>query len=61
MPINVGDASYDPQFPYGWVRTILTEVPEGGAATLRALGRGRDRPGGCGKAVEKLTAAYEAA
>ncbi|GGJ57585.1 glycoside hydrolase family 3 protein [Streptomyces brasiliensis] len=38
LPINVGDASYDPQFPYGWGLTTLTRTPEGGAATLRALG-----------------------
>ncbi|MDF3142128.1 glycoside hydrolase family 3 N-terminal domain-containing protein, partial [Streptomyces sp. T21Q-yed] len=38
LPINVGDASYDPRFPYGWGLTTLTEVPGGGAATLRALG-----------------------
>ncbi|MER5909981.1 glycoside hydrolase family 3 N-terminal domain-containing protein [Streptomyces sp. NPDC001982] len=38
LPINVGDASYDPQFPYGWGLTTLSRTPEGGAATLRALG-----------------------
>ncbi|MET8077386.1 glycoside hydrolase family 3 N-terminal domain-containing protein [Streptomyces sp. NPDC005303] len=38
LPINVGDPSYDPQFPYGWGLTTLTKVPEGGAATLEALG-----------------------
>ncbi|MDN3025076.1 glycoside hydrolase family 3 N-terminal domain-containing protein [Streptomyces sp. S.PB5] len=38
LPINVGDAAYDPQFPYGWGLTTLTKVPEGGTATLRALG-----------------------
>ncbi|MFE3633601.1 carbohydrate binding domain-containing protein [Streptomyces sp. NPDC059168] len=38
LPINVGDAAYDPQFPYGWGLTTLTGVPRGGAATLRALG-----------------------
>ncbi|MFE5403920.1 carbohydrate binding domain-containing protein [Streptomyces sp. NPDC056580] len=38
LPINVGDTSYDPQFPYGWGLTTLTHVPRGGAATLRALG-----------------------
>ncbi|MGW5328690.1 glycoside hydrolase family 3 N-terminal domain-containing protein [Streptomyces sp. NPDC004014] len=53
LPINVGDPSYDPQFPYGWGLTTLTHVPRGGAATLRALGaaaaaaerRGADRAG----------------
>ncbi|MGW2615029.1 glycoside hydrolase family 3 protein [Streptomyces sp. NPDC001500] len=38
LPINVGDPSYDPQFPYGWGLTTLTRTPGGGAATLRALG-----------------------
>ncbi|MGK3939886.1 glycoside hydrolase family 3 N-terminal domain-containing protein [Streptomyces caeruleatus] len=37
LPINVGDPTYDPQFPYGWGLTTLTAVPEGGAATLAAL------------------------
>jgi beta-glucosidase len=37
LPINVGDTSYDPQFPYGWGLTTLTGVPAGGATTLRAL------------------------
>ncbi|MFG3206059.1 carbohydrate binding domain-containing protein [Streptomyces sp. NPDC048192] len=53
LPINVGDASYDPQFPYGWGLTTLTDAPEGGTATLKALGaaataaerRGDDRAG----------------
>ncbi|MEU1476442.1 glycoside hydrolase family 3 N-terminal domain-containing protein [Streptomyces sp. NPDC005760] len=38
LPINVGDPTYDPQFPYGWGLTTLTKVPDGGAATLKALG-----------------------
>ncbi|MFE3036828.1 glycoside hydrolase family 3 N-terminal domain-containing protein [Streptomyces canus] len=38
LPINVGDTTYDPQFPYGWGLTTLGKVPEGGAATLTALG-----------------------
>jgi beta-glucosidase len=37
LPINVGDTSYDPQFPYGWGLTTLTKVPEGGSTTLKAL------------------------
>ncbi|WP_406374627.1 glycoside hydrolase family 3 C-terminal domain-containing protein [Streptomyces sp. NBC_00647] len=37
LPINVGDASYDPQFPYGWGLTTLTKTPGGGTATLRTL------------------------
>ncbi|MEU9135529.1 glycoside hydrolase family 3 N-terminal domain-containing protein [Streptomyces sp. NPDC048404] len=37
LPINVGDTSYDPQFPYGWGLTTQTKAPGGGAATLRAL------------------------
>lgn len=38
LPVNVGDAAYDPQFPYGWGLTTLTKAPAGGAATLKALG-----------------------
>ncbi|EFF93258.1 beta-glucosidase [Streptomyces sp. e14] len=38
LPINVGDASYDPQFPYGWGLTTLTKTPTGGTAALKALG-----------------------
>ncbi|MFF1446058.1 glycoside hydrolase family 3 N-terminal domain-containing protein [Streptomyces sp. NPDC058295] len=38
LPINVGDAAYDPQFPYGWGLTTLSRVPEGGATTLKGLG-----------------------
>jgi beta-glucosidase len=47
LPINVGDPTYDPQFPYGWGLTTLTKVPEGGAAALEALGAARSsrRPG----------------
>ncbi|MFF1739789.1 glycoside hydrolase family 3 protein [Streptomyces mirabilis] len=48
LPINVGDASYDPQFPYGWGLTTLTKVPGGGEATLKALtllARTADRTG----------------
>ncbi|MFJ7151685.1 glycoside hydrolase family 3 protein [Streptomyces sp. NPDC100445] len=37
LPINVGDASYDPQYPYGWGLTTRTPVPGGGTATLRGL------------------------
>ncbi|MFC7258058.1 glycoside hydrolase family 3 protein [Streptomyces lutosisoli] len=37
LPINVGDTSYDPQFPYGWGLTTLTKVPAGGTVTLKAL------------------------
>ncbi|MFH8338196.1 glycoside hydrolase family 3 protein [Streptomyces sp. AM6-12] len=37
LPINVGDASYDPQFPYGWGLTTRAAVPHGGAGTLRSL------------------------
>ncbi|MFG2576891.1 glycoside hydrolase family 3 N-terminal domain-containing protein [Streptomyces sp. NPDC048481] len=37
LPINVGDAAYDPQFPYGWGLTTPAKSPGGGAATLRAL------------------------
>ncbi|MEU9271067.1 glycoside hydrolase family 3 N-terminal domain-containing protein [Streptomyces sp. NPDC048251] len=38
LPINVGDAAYDPQFPYGWGLTTLSRVPEGGVTTLKGLG-----------------------
>ncbi|MFB8210156.1 glycoside hydrolase family 3 N-terminal domain-containing protein [Streptomyces sp. NPDC056010] len=38
LPINVGDASYDPQFPYGWGLTTLKKPPAGGEATLALLG-----------------------
>ncbi|QHC31531.1 glycoside hydrolase family 3 protein [Streptomyces sp. HF10] len=37
LPINVGDASYDPQFPYGWGLATRTAVPHGGAGTLASL------------------------
>ncbi|NED09966.1 glycoside hydrolase family 3 N-terminal domain-containing protein [Streptomyces sp. SID9124] len=37
LPINVGDASYDPQFPYGWGLTTLRKPPAGGELTLTAL------------------------
>ncbi|WP_328906042.1 glycoside hydrolase family 3 C-terminal domain-containing protein [Streptomyces sp. NBC_00234] len=37
LPINVGDAAYDPQFPYGWGLTTLTKPPTGGELTLGAL------------------------
>ncbi|GAX51670.1 glycoside hydrolase family 3 protein [Streptomyces olivochromogenes] len=48
LPINVGDTSYDPQFPYGWGLTTQTKVPGGGEATLKALtlaARAADRTG----------------
>ncbi len=37
LPINVGDAAYDPQFPYGWGLTTKTKIPEGGEKTLTVL------------------------
>ncbi|MFJ3235324.1 glycoside hydrolase family 3 protein [Streptomyces sp. NPDC086787] len=37
LPVNVGDASYDPQYPYGWGLTTLTKAPRDGERTLRAL------------------------
>jgi beta-glucosidase len=37
LPINVGDAAYDPQYPYGWGLTTLGKAPAGGATTLKAL------------------------
>ncbi|MGX1886842.1 glycoside hydrolase family 3 protein [Streptomyces sp. NPDC055287] len=38
LPINVGDAAYDAQFPYGWGLTTLTRPPAGGESALKALG-----------------------
>ncbi|MFC9730113.1 glycoside hydrolase family 3 N-terminal domain-containing protein [Streptomyces roseolus] len=38
LPVNVGDSSYDPQFPYGWGLTTLTAPPRGGETALKALG-----------------------
>ena len=40
LPINVGDASYAPQFPYGWGLTTLgaQPAPVGGEVTLKAIG-----------------------
>ncbi|MEU1281638.1 glycoside hydrolase family 3 N-terminal domain-containing protein [Streptomyces sp. NPDC005805] len=37
VPINVGDAAYDPQFPYGWGLTTLKKTPPGGELTLKAV------------------------
>lgn len=37
LPINVGDASYDPQFPYGWGLTTRTTLPHDGAGTWTSL------------------------
>ncbi|MFY0508815.1 glycoside hydrolase family 3 N-terminal domain-containing protein [Streptomyces anulatus] len=37
LPINVGDAAYDPQFPYGWGLTTLKKIPAGGEPALAAL------------------------
>ncbi|MCX2180337.1 glycoside hydrolase family 3 C-terminal domain-containing protein [Streptomyces sp. SKN60] len=37
LPLNVGDASYDPQFPYGWGLTTLRATPQGGEPALRAI------------------------
>ncbi|QNE74753.1 glycosyl hydrolase [Streptomyces finlayi] len=37
LPVNVGDAAYDPQFPYGWGLTTLKKAPAGGELTLSAL------------------------
>ncbi|MFF6773168.1 glycoside hydrolase family 3 N-terminal domain-containing protein [Streptomyces sp. NPDC012637] len=38
LPLNVGDARYDPQFPYGWGLTTLRGTPRGGEPALRAIG-----------------------
>ncbi|MEU6488622.1 glycoside hydrolase family 3 N-terminal domain-containing protein [Streptomyces sp. NPDC046887] len=37
LPINVGDKTYDPQYPYGWGLTTLSRPPAGGELTLKAL------------------------
>ncbi len=37
LPVNVGDAAYDPQFPYGWGLTTLKEPPAGGEPALAVL------------------------
>ncbi|WP_435861913.1 glycoside hydrolase family 3 N-terminal domain-containing protein [Streptomyces sparsogenes] len=38
LPINVGDAAYDPQYPYGWGLTTSTRAPRGdGAERLKEL------------------------
>ncbi|UQX03703.1 glycoside hydrolase family 3 N-terminal domain-containing protein [Streptomyces sp. RerS4] len=37
LPINVGDAAYDPQFPYGWGLTTPVAPARGGEPALRAL------------------------
>lgn len=37
LPINVGDAAYDPQFPYGWGLTTLGRTPAGGEPALRSF------------------------
>ncbi|WP_328861839.1 glycoside hydrolase family 3 protein [Streptomyces sp. NBC_00306] len=37
LPINVGDTSYDPQYPYGWGLTTLKKPPAGGELTLKAM------------------------
>ncbi|MFI9648009.1 glycoside hydrolase family 3 protein [Streptomyces sp. NPDC052040] len=60
LPINVGDASYDPQFPYGWGLTTLTRVPAGGLTTLKALTRAAsaaERTGSARAARETVTRA----
>ncbi|MGW6565817.1 glycoside hydrolase family 3 N-terminal domain-containing protein [Streptomyces sp. NPDC054975] len=38
LPVNVGDAAYDPQFPYGWGLTTLSPAPAGGESALKAIG-----------------------
>ena len=34
LPLNVGDSSYDPQYPYGWGLTTLTPAPSGGLSLV---------------------------
>ncbi|MDQ0810975.1 beta-glucosidase [Streptomyces sp. B3I7] len=60
LPINVGDASYAPQFPFGWGLTTRTHVPKGGLGTLRALSataRAADRWGADRQGREAVTEA----
>jgi beta-glucosidase len=60
LPINVGDAAYDPQFPYGWGLTTRTKVSRGGLGTLRALAaaaKAADRRGSDRLGREAVTAA----
>ncbi|MGW7368171.1 glycoside hydrolase family 3 protein, partial [Streptomyces sp. NPDC054841] len=38
LPVNVGDAAYDPLFPYGWGLTTLDRKPAGGESALKAIG-----------------------
>ncbi|MFG2638845.1 glycoside hydrolase family 3 N-terminal domain-containing protein [Streptomyces sp. NPDC048362] len=37
LPINVGDSSYSPQFPYGWGLTTLAAPPRASLGTLKEL------------------------
>lgn len=60
LPINVGDTSYDPQFPYGWGLTTLTKVPAGGAVTLKALARAAEAADRTGSAEAGRAAVTQA-
>ncbi|MFI1336874.1 glycoside hydrolase family 3 N-terminal domain-containing protein [Streptomyces sp. NPDC020845] len=44
LPINVGDAAYDPQYPYGWGLTTSARAP-GEAKAAREAGRADAREG----------------
>ncbi len=37
LPINVGDATYDPQFPFGWGLTTGAPALRGGKSVLKTL------------------------
>ncbi|MEN8651994.1 glycoside hydrolase family 3 N-terminal domain-containing protein [Streptomyces sp. 21So2-11] len=54
LPINVGDASYAPQFPYGWGLTTLGKAPAGGETALKAIGLAAEllQATGQGKSVQ---------
>ncbi|MEO6702724.1 MAG: glycoside hydrolase family 3 N-terminal domain-containing protein [Jatrophihabitantaceae bacterium] len=55
LPINVGDASYDPLFPFGW--GLRTDVPR---ARLQAVRDQLESSGGAGAAVRALNTALAA-
>ncbi|WP_369262502.1 glycoside hydrolase family 3 N-terminal domain-containing protein [Streptomyces sp. R35] len=60
LPINVGDTSYDPQFPYGWGLTTLTKVPAGGTATLKTLAKAAEAADRTGSAEAGRAAVTQA-
>ncbi|WP_406473084.1 glycoside hydrolase family 3 protein [Streptomyces sp. NBC_01615] len=60
LPINVGDTSYDPQFPYGWGLTTLTKVPAGGTVTLKTLAKAAEAADRTGSAEAGRAAVTQA-